>query len=258
MQALSVNELNKMQKKLIISVSLNIFFILTIIFLIYTNGGIENIKNKISLKKPEVEKTVKKEKPYWYYTNYEYWLEKKTLFEILPNDSNEIIFIGNSITDGCEWHELFSNKLIKNRGIGGDNTEGILARLSEITESNPSKIFINVGTNDIALKYPVDKICKLYSLILDEIHQNSPETKIFIQSVLPSYKNPSRNNDTIIALNSKLKTISNERNLSYIDLFSQFIDSNGQLDTLYSYDGVHLNGNGYLLWKKIIEKHLMD
>ena len=247
-----------MQKKLLISLSLNILFILAIIFLIYSIGGIGNIKNKNSSKKTEIENSVKKEKPYWYYTNYEYWLEKKTLFEILPNDSNEIIFLGNSITDGCEWHELFRNKLIKNRGIGGDNTEGVLTRLSEITESNPAKIFINLGTNDIALKYPVDKICKIYTLILNQIHQNSPETKIFIQSVLPSYNNPSRNNDTIIALNSKLKTISNERNLNYIDLFNQFTDSNGQLDTLFSYDGVHLNGNGYLLWKKIIEKHIKD
>ena len=42
---------------------------------------------------------------------------KKSVFETMPNEKGEIIFLGNSITAGVEWAELFNNPKIKNRGI---------------------------------------------------------------------------------------------------------------------------------------------
>lgn len=62
---------------------------------------------------------------------------KKSVFEVLPNNDNEIIFLGNSITAGGIWTELFQDLRIKNRGIIGNVTDGILYRLKEVTESNP-------------------------------------------------------------------------------------------------------------------------
>ena len=48
--------------------------------------------------------------------NYQRW---RSLFEVLPVYSSDIVFLGNSITDGCEWAELFNNRHVKNRGISG-------------------------------------------------------------------------------------------------------------------------------------------
>jgi hypothetical protein len=39
-----------------------------------------------------------------------YYEQRRTLFESLPNTRNEIVFLGNSITDGGEFTELFRNK----------------------------------------------------------------------------------------------------------------------------------------------------
>ena len=47
----------------------------------------------------------------------EYNLQRRSLFEVLPVYSSDIVFLGNSITDGCEWAELFNNRHVKNRGI---------------------------------------------------------------------------------------------------------------------------------------------
>lgn len=77
-----------------------------------------------------------------------YWNQKASMYSILPNESNEIIFLGDSITDRCEWFELLSNPNVKNRGLSGDKTSGVLDRLSEITESKPFKVFIMIGVND--------------------------------------------------------------------------------------------------------------
>ena len=42
----------------------------------------------------------------------EYNYQKRSLFEQLPIRGNDIVFLGNSITDGCEWAELFNNRHI--------------------------------------------------------------------------------------------------------------------------------------------------
>mgnify|MGYP000061554644 CR=1 FL=1 len=64
--------------------------------------------------------------------------------------TDEIIFLGNSITDIGEWTEVWQDIHVKNRGISGDNTFGVLARLDEVVSSKPSKIFIMIGINDIS------------------------------------------------------------------------------------------------------------
>ena len=114
-----------------------------------------------------------------------YYYHKKEHFESLPDTENEIIFLGNSITDNCEWAELFGNPRVKNRGIGGDDTDGVLERLNEVTTSDPSKIFILIGTNDLAYGKTATHVLENIVIMLDRIKSDSPETKVYLQSILP-------------------------------------------------------------------------
>ena len=75
-----------------------------------------------------------------YSTFYE---QRATLFEELPVTSKDIIFLGNSITNGCEWAELFQNKNVKNRGISGDICMGVYDRLDPIVKGKPANYFRN-------------------------------------------------------------------------------------------------------------------
>lgn len=67
----------------------------------------------------------------------EYNYQKRSLFEQLPIRGNDIVFLGNSITDGCEWAELFNNRHIKNRGISADRSGWLLDRLDPIVNGHP-------------------------------------------------------------------------------------------------------------------------
>jgi lysophospholipase L1-like esterase len=58
--------------------------------------------------------------------------------------------------------------------------------------------------------------------------------------------------------NAALKEFAKEFSFQYIDLHSYFLDSNNELDAQYTSDGVHLNGQGYLIWKRIIEKDVVN
>ena len=187
-----------------------------------------------------------------------YYNHKKGHFELLPDTEHEIIFLGNSITDGCEWLELFQNPNIKNRGIGGDDTDGILERLEEVTSSQPDKIFLLIGSNDLAYGKTVEYILENYRKIIEQIRHETPETRLYIQSVLPvedviHYTRPTA---SILEINEGLKEIAEEFNLDYFDLFSVFADDNNRLNLEYSLDGLHLNGKGYQVWKEEIEEYV--
>ena len=74
-----------------------------------------------------------------------FYYQRATLFEELPVTSSDIIFLGNSITNGAEWAELFKNKHVKNRGISGDICMGVYDRLDAILKGKPAKIFLLIG-----------------------------------------------------------------------------------------------------------------
>ena len=192
-----------------------------------------------------------------------FYYHKVSHFRTLPNTKNEIIFLGNSITDYCEWAELFQNPNIKNRGISGDVTDGVLERLDEVTESQPAKIFIMIGINDLSRGKSEEYIFNNYKKIINRIKKETPKTKIYIESILPvneargKYKNHTNKTENVISLNKQLKTLAEETdNAQFIDLFTAFADKNQRLAFKYSLDGLHLNGDGYLVWKSIIDQYV--
>jgi lysophospholipase L1-like esterase len=187
-----------------------------------------------------------------------YYGQKVTLFRLLPNEPNEIIFLGNSITDIGEWTEIWQNLKVKNRGISGDNTFGVLSRLDEVLASKPDKVFIMIGINDIARNIPDSVILANYHKMIERIQSASPKTKIIIQSILPTnnnftqFKNHQNKAAHIAFVNEALKVLCNDKGLSYLNLHDSFLDENAKLNALYTNDGLHINGYGYMLWKKMI------
>ncbi len=112
----------------------------------------------------------------------------KHILKILPWAAIGIgvaLFVGNSITDGAEWSELFNDLHIKNRGISGDNTSGILHRWQQIVDAKPKKVFLMIGTNDLSRGLSVDSVVKNILLAADFLKQESPVTQLYIQSILP-------------------------------------------------------------------------
>lgn len=251
------------KKILIISLVLNFIFSMLFGYVIYKKGGvsylIKKTKSFTSEKKTKTKLPAKK-----VLTHSSYYYEKKGHFESLSNTDNEIIFLGDSITDNCHWAELFQNHRIKNRGIGGDRTDGILLRLDEIVSSLPDKIFIMIGINDLGHGIKVTDIASNYEKIVRYILNKSPDTQIYLQSVLPIndklynffYKGAKATNDKIIILNKHLKDLSWKFGVQYIDLSSFFMDDKNQLDEQFTADGLHLNGKAYVVWKSALEKYI--
>lgn len=176
----------------------------------------------------------------------------------LPDSKRDIIFLGNSINDGSEWYELFNDIRVKNRGISGDITTGILHRLKEVTTRKPAKVFLMIGINDLGRGVSPDSVVKNILLINDYILQESPITKVYIESILPvnasfgKFPGQVSKGAQVVRSNELLKAAAARHRFEYIDLHSKFVDAQGLLDPKYTNDGLHLTGAGYQHWRHLI------
>jgi lysophospholipase L1-like esterase len=183
-------------------------------------------------------------------------------FKSYPNSKKDIIFVGNSITQGIDWAELLQNKHARNRGISGDITYGVLERLREITEGQPAKVFVLIGINDIEHNIPDSLIVNNYRRIIRQIKAESPRTKIYFHTLLPvnneftQFKKHYNKDEHIAFVNTELKKIAAEENITLIDLHPHFLDASKKLDKRYTVDGLHLNAEGYKVWAGILKQYL--
>ena len=191
-----------------------------------------------------------------------FYVQRVSLFSKLTITSKDIVFIGNSITNGAEWNELFPRKRVKNRGISGDTSEGIYDRLDPVVKGKPAKIFILIGINDISRGIQVETIILNMKRIVEKIQKESPKTKIYIQSLLPV--NPDfgmfkghQKPQLIKEINQQYQNIAKEYKVNYINLYPHFLEEGtDRMNEKYTNDGLHLLGEGYLLWSEIIKPYL--
>jgi len=183
-----------------------------------------------------------------------------TEFKASPIGYNQIVLLGNSITEDAKgWNDSIGITNITNRGISGDITDGILVRLDEIIYFKPLAIFLLVGINDIyAMNLPEGKQTEKHIInniikILEKIRKKSPQTKLYLQTILPTHREDIKNQ--IKRINSEIINIV-QPEVTVIDLYSIFANDNDLMTSDYTTDGVHLNSYGYGIWVNHIRSHI--
>ena len=186
--------------------------------------------------------------------------QRIALFEAEPIVTGRIIFLGNSITEGGNWKQLLNDSTVINRGIGGDITFGILKRLDDVIKRQPSKLFILIGINDIGRDIPDTVIVDNYRKIIGRVQNESPSTKIYVQSILPL--NPTLPNfpqhydkqEHVINVNKMLKNLTRETQTTFVNIYPLFLDANDRMNKNYTAEGLHLNQEGYKVWVKFLKE----
>jgi lysophospholipase L1-like esterase len=194
----------------------------------------------------------------------EFKKERVHLFRTLPILATDIVFMGSSLTEAFPIYELCHKLNVKNRGIGGATTYELSQLLPMVIEAKPSKVFIEIGINDIknAVNFSdsIDIVLRRYEQFAKSCLRGSPNTTVYIQSVLPVNefyfkKNSAHVNDQIGILNSRIKILCGDLGIEYLDLYPHFL-SEGKLDYAFTYDGVHLTTKGYLKWYDLIKQKI--
>jgi lysophospholipase L1-like esterase len=177
-----------------------------------------------------------------------------------PVVTGRVIFFGNSITQGGDWAKLTGDSTVVNRGIGADVTFGLRTRLDDVTRRKPSKLFVLIGINDISKDIPDAVIAAEYRMLIDSVRAQSPQTRIFVQSILPlnpTVKNFPQHYDKqprVVSVNRLLRQMARETHATYIDLWPIFLDRQNHLDASLTGDGLHLNEAGYLRWVAFLKR----
>lgn len=179
----------------------------------------------------------------------------------------QIVFIGDSITDLYILDEHYADLplAVYNRGIGGDTTSGLLARLNvSVLDIAPAYVVMMIGTNDVNGNVSNAQILSNYEVILDTIQYALPDTQIYCMSVIPQNTQFSDASDIdvasttqrILQLNPQIRQLAEAKGAVYLDLFSRLADENNYLIPDYSDDGLHLNKAGLQVWTDLLKPQL--
>ena len=184
------------------------------------------------------------------------------VFKVLPVTSENIVFIGNSITNINEWWEAFDNHNVVNRGVSGAITDEALDNIEAIAAGKPKKVFIMMGTNDLGTAgiCTTEHVMQNITLMVERLQKVSPDTELYIQSLLPSGhlgSGGTRTPERLQATNEALEAFCEAKDITYIDLWNDLTDvatnSNGM-----SYDKLHLTAKAYKIWCDKVAPYVKD
>ena len=174
---------------------------------------------------------------------------------------NSILFVGSSsFTKWTDVQQYFPSYPIINRGFGGSTLKDVIYYADDIIlPYHPRQVVIYCGENDLVLpNIGADVVLDRFSTLFELIRKHYPDIKITYISMKPS---PSRKNfrTAMEAGNAGIQYfLSQQKNTSYVDVYHKMLNDNGApLPHIFLADSLHMNANGYKIWQKAIEPHLL-
>ncbi len=195
---------------------------------------------------------------------HEQFLKDKA--ELLKKGPIQVVFIGDSITDGwrgggaATWQKAFGEKYnALNLGIGGDRTEHVLWRIAhgELDGIAPKVVIMMIGTNNCGSP-AVDMVAGVTADVA-AVHAKLPGTKILLLGIFPRATSP---NDSarlkIKHVNEVLSKLDGIDKVKYLDIGSKFLEADGTLPRSIMPDALHPNAKGYAIWAEAIAPTLEE
>jgi len=196
----------------------------------------------------------------------------KEFLKIAAKGEGDVIFIGDSITQGWEgkaakkiWEENFGPYKPVNLGIGGDQTGHVLWRLTEGKEIEPLKpklAVIMIGTNNTG-GHSAEQIAGGIKAIVEELQKQKPDMKILLLGVFPRCGAKLEKDDTVCpkeklqpkikAINEIIAKLADDKKVFYKDIGDKFLNKDGGLEKKVMPDYLHLSEEGYKIWAESIK-----
>ena len=182
-----------------------------------------------------------------------------------PVDSTDVVMVGDGLTEYAgDWNKLLQWRHIRNRGIAGDRIKGVASRLHSVLQGKPKALFLMAGTNDILEKEALPTVLHDYIDLINLVRETSPETKLYVQSLLPvnetfSNEKLSGMTNTIASFNVQLRHYCERYHVGYINIFKRFVrHGTNEMRRELTSDGLHLTPFGYKVWAFELKKYLLD
>lgn len=177
-----------------------------------------------------------------------------------------VVFLGDSLTHIGWWRSYFPDVETSNKGIGGNTTLQVLDRLEPIVAANPKKIFLLIGANDYNFGLHKNIILMNYEKILQTIKEGSPETKVYVQTIMPFGKDvrdfypmirESYKSD-ILEINFGIARLADAYGYKLLNTYAVMVNEHGDFKEGYSKDRIHLELPGYNRWTQFLETYVYE
>lgn len=180
--------------------------------------------------------------------------DQRAFFERFGAGRYDVVFAGDSLVAEGRWPELFSNLRIANRGIGGDRSDGLLDRVDNVLATSAPRVFLAVDINDFLVGQSVDQAFRNYEQVLTRLV--AEQRQVFVHSTIFAGSKRADLNPHIAELNQRLQALAERmEGVEFIDLNAR-LAPNGVLDARYTLDGIHLNVDGYSVWREQLAPRL--
>ncbi|MFH7242498.1 MAG: GDSL-type esterase/lipase family protein [Spirulina sp.] len=197
--------------------------------------------------------------------DYQQWvalLETEATAAALADLPRQTVLLGDSITLWFPQSLLPGRRTWMNQAISGENSSGLLNRLALLDQNSVESAFIMIGINDLIWGGSDAELVGNLRAIVNALKTQHPQAQIVVQSILP-HGGPTATwegrdrllalpPERIVAVNAQIKQIAAEAGVEYLDLYPLFVDGDGYLRPDLSTDGLHLNANGYLVWRSAL------
>ena len=161
---------------------------------------------------------------------------------IVPGKT-DVVFLGDSLTDGCDLSLYYPEYTTLNRGIGGDTTIGLEKRLDvSVYAVQPKVVVMLIGANNFSTMFDN------YEDILISLKENLPESKIILVSLTSMGGTWGKNNNLAAFNNVKIKALAEKYGYEFVDVYTPLLNfETNEIYEEYTTDGGHLTHEGYLV-----------
>ena len=194
---------------------------------------------------------------------------KEKLKNAMVIEKNEnIVIFGDSITEIYPVDEIFGSLPILKSGKSGYKTTDLLDNMKEMLyQYNPTKVILLIGVNDVLYDTSEEKqneTIENITEIIKKIKENRSKAKIYVESIYPVNKSLDDkfdfnvNNDVIINMNANIKKLCEKEKLTYINMYDELTDDNGNFAERYTYDGLHPSILGYAKITRVLLPYVYE
>jgi lysophospholipase L1-like esterase len=199
----------------------------------------------------------------------DWWLPRhlQKLEEIKTKKNAQVVFIGDSITQGWEkegfnvWNHNYAKYNAIALGFGGDRTENVLWRLQhgEVDGLNPKVAVLMFGTNNTGHRQEDPKTTAAgIKRNIDELQKRLPNTNILLLAIFPRDEKPDGKLRQINEkINAIIETYEDAKKVFFLNINKSFLDENGALPKTIMPDLLHPNEKGYEIWAQAMEPSLV-
>ncbi len=176
-----------------------------------------------------------------------------------PPPQGCILFVGSSSIR--LWRTLaqdYPDLPVVNRGFGGSQiADSYYLADRIILPYRPKQVIIYAGTNDLNAKKKPDLVFGDFVALVERLRRDLPKARIGFIAAAPTHARWNQI-EQFKEFNALVKAYCQRHKVDFIDVYPLMLGADGKpKNDIFVKDGLHLNANGYAIWREAVAPYLV-